>query len=214
MIRINLLQEKKKAKRAPKGQNEVALGLLIVLVCGAGVYTLLHRPLAAEVAKQQAANAKVQKEVKELQEKTKDYEAVKKQAAAVAEQAEAIKRLNDARAVPAWFLHELGSVLTKGHDPTMTAEMRELIFGKKDPNRTYRTDWDPHRVWITKIEEKHGAFTLYGGAQADTDVTQLALRLQASEYFREVTPETGNSAEDKQTKVQYYQFKVTGKVVY
>lgn len=214
MIKINLLQERKKARRAPKGQNELAIGFAAIAAAGAAIFFLVHSPLSDEIAKKKAASGKLKSEIKDLEAKTKDFDAVNKQAEALEAQAEAIQRLNDARAVPAWFLFELSRILTKGKDPTMTEEMIELVKIRKDPNRTFREDWDPKRVWIDKIEEKDGKFTLTGGAQADTDMTQLALRLQASVFFQEVTPEGGNTAEEKKMKVQYYQFKITGRVVY
>jgi hypothetical protein len=69
-------------------------------------------------------------------------------------------------------------------------------------------------VWISSFAEKSGVFTLAGGAQSDADVTQIAKRLQASVYFQEVTPRGGERTTDANGSVTYYQFTITGKVVY
>jgi Tfp pilus assembly protein PilN len=211
MIRINLLREKK-VKRAPKGQNAALAGMLGLAAAGAAIFMLVHAPLADQVDKQATANKKVKQSNDKLAAETKDYDLVKQQNLALQEQKEAIKRLSDARAVPAWLLHELSSILTKGHQPTMSPEMQERV--KTDPNRQWNLAWDPKRVWVETISESAGVFTLTGGAQSDTDVTQLALRLQASVYFADVVPEGGKTAEDKKTGVQFYTFTVTGRVVY
>jgi Tfp pilus assembly protein PilN len=211
MIKINLLREKK-VKRAPKGQNVVAAGMAGLALAAAAVFFLVHKPMEDQLEAQAQANAKVKKANDQMANDTKDFDLVNQQYQALQEQEEAIKRLTEARAVPAWMLHELANILTKGHQPTMTPEMAERV--KTDPNRQWSLAWDPKRVWITQFSEKGGQFTLSGGAQSDTDVTQLALRLQASVFFQDVVPEGGSTSQDQQTKVQYYTFTVTGKVVY
>ena len=211
MIRINLLREKK-AKRAPKGQNAIAVGIASLVAAAAGVYFFVHAPLVAEIESQSAANETVKKSNDEMAAATKDYDVVNQQYQALLQQEEAISRLSNARAVPAWFLRELASILTKGHQPTMAPEMAERV--KTDPNRQWNLGWDPKRVWISSIEESQGMFTIRGGAASDTDVTQLALRLQASVFFQAVVPEGGASDKDAKSKVAFYRFTVTGKVVY
>ena len=83
-----------------------------------------------------------------------------------------------------------------------------------DPNKRFDLAWDPTHVWITSFIEKGGEFTLKGGAQSDPDVTQLAKRLQASVYFMDVAPKGGAQTLDRDTGLQYYDFTITGKVVY
>ena len=102
-------------------------------------------------------------------------------------------------------------LLTKDHKPTMTRDMEERV--KSDHNRQWTGSWDPKRVWIESFEEKDGRFTLKGGAQSDTDVTQLALRMQSSVFFQDVYMEKGETADDK-SKVTFYQFSISGRVVY
>lgn len=211
MIQINLLREKK-AKRVPKGQNAAAVGMASLVAAALGVYFLIHAPLVAEIESQAEANEKIKKSNDEMAAATKDFDVVNQQYLALLQQEEAIKRLSNARAVPAWFLRELASILTKGHQPTMSPEMAERV--KTDPNRQWNLGWDPKRVWISSIEERDGIFSIKGGAQSDTDVTQLALRLQASVFFQAVVPEGGASDKDPKSRVAFYRFTVTGKVVY
>jgi Tfp pilus assembly protein PilN len=218
MIKINLLREKKKgARTSSKGSNAIAAGMAVLGALAAAVFLLVHQPMNAEVEAQVAANAKVKRSNDALAASTKDFDTVNQQVQALVAQEEAIKRLSDARAVPAWFLHELASILTKGHQPTMTPEMNERV--KTDPNRQWNIGWDPKRVWMIGFKEQDGKFSLTGGAQSDIDVTQLALRLQASVFFADVVPQGVSKVAASQSagtkgKAQYYTFTLTGRVVY
>jgi Tfp pilus assembly protein PilN len=212
MIKINLLREKKKIQKSSKGQSEFALGLLALGVVAAAMFFFVHSPLADELEQQRVLNAGIKQQNERLKSETAEYDAIKAQSAALQEQQAAIARLGAVRSTPAWFLREMGSILTRGHQPTMTPEMADRV--KNDPTLQWNPAWDPKRVWIEKIEEKAGNFTISGGAASDTDATQLWLRLQASVFCTDVAPGATSKAEDSKTKTTYFTFSVTGKVVY
>jgi hypothetical protein len=70
-------------------------------------------------------------------------------------------------------------------------------------------------VWLTSFtEDKDGKFRLQGVSQSDSDMTQLALRLDASVYFTEVVPVGGAETTNAQTGNSAYEFTITGKVAY
>jgi type IV pilus assembly protein PilN len=211
MIRVNLLQQKR-AKRTDKGQQSILVGFLVVLLAGGGTYFLLHSPLVDAVDAAREANERIQRSINKLKDETKDFDVINRQFQALEAQNASIQRLNDSRAVPAWALGELSSILTKDRQPTMTPEMQERV--KSDQNRQWAQAWDPKRVWIDSFAEKGGAFTLRGGAQTDADITQLALRLQASVYFDDVIMQTGSSTRGGPNKVAHFQYTITGRVRY
>jgi Tfp pilus assembly protein PilN len=213
MIRINLLREKK-AKRVDRGQQAIMGGfLLVLLVLAIGVVFVLM-PMQDKVSAVKRDNDGVQRSINELKasKKIKEHDALAAQLKALEDEAVAIGRLEDARATPAWMLHELSNVLTKNHQPSMTDDMLERT--KQDPNRKMTPGWDPKRVWLISIEEKDGEVTIKGGAQADSDVTQFALRLQASAYFDRVQPGEVQTAQDSTSRMNFYRFTITGKVRY
>ena len=212
MIRINLLREKKKARREAKGSQTVLVGLLGVIGAAAAVILLVHLPLQTEIDDLKAENAKRQNAIKKLNEETKEFSVVEAQVKAAEAQELAIQRLNDARAVPSWMLFELSSILTKDHKPTMTPEMAARV--NEDPNRKFTIGWDPKRIWLTSIDEKDGIVTIHGGAQSTSDVTQLALRLQASVFFKEIAPTKVAQETDSASKQSFYAFSIVGKVLY
>ncbi len=220
MIRINLLQEKKKGKRRHRrlaagevGSGKQAfIGVGIIGAVGVAAFFLLHLPLEATLTELRGENSRRQKTVATLTEETKEYDAVNAQVNAAIAQEAAILRLQSVRATPAWMLAELSSLLTKDHKPTMSLDMAVRI--KSDVNRQFSPGWDPKRIWITTIEEKEGVLRLEGGAQSTSDVTQLTLRLQASVYFDGVEAVQVASAVDPASKQAYYKFTIAGKVLY
>jgi Tfp pilus assembly protein PilN len=190
----------------------VLYGFIALAAAAAAAFVLVHMPLASEIDEIRAENNKRQAHIVELTEATKEFDTVQGQLSAAKEQEDAIKRLNSARAVPSWMLFELSNILTKDHKPTMSPEMAERI--KNDANRQFSPGWDPKRIWIDALDEKDGTVTISGGAQATTDVTQFALRLQASVFFNDVQPTTVSAALDGPSKLAFYRFSLTGRVLY
>jgi Tfp pilus assembly protein PilN len=212
MIRINLLQERKKAARVDQGNRSLLTGIAILAGAAAAVLFLVHLPLASTIDDLKAENAKRKEAIDKLAAETKPFDTVQAQVTAAKAQEDAIARLNNARATPAWMLFEVSNILTRDHKPTMSPEMAERI--KNDPNRQFSPGWDPKRLWITQLEEKNGVVTVNGGAQSTTDVTQFALRLQASVFFSDVQPVSVAQAQDPTSKQLVYKFTLTGKVLY
>lgn len=212
MIKINLLPQRKKVTRQSKGEQTLLIGLVILAALAAMIYFVVHRPKAQELEDQEQTNSQIERENKRIADEIKDL--AKKRAAikAARAQRDAIARLNAARATPAWMLFELSQILTRGGNPLVTAQMAEVL--KNNPNRNWQPTWDPKHIWITKIVEKKGVFSLEGGAQSDSDITQLALRLQASMFFDNVKPSKSGIASDKNSGISFYRFTITGKVRY
>lgn len=211
MIRINLLT-KRRAKRVDKGEQSLLVGFLIVAAAGLAVFLLIHRPLTQSIEDTKRTTSKLRQDIKTLQAQTASYDDLKTTIAEAEKRMAAINALESARAVPAHVLFELGRILTPNRQPTMTEDMAAVV--NSNANRELAPDWDPKHVWVTQFSENQGRFTLTGGAQSDGDMTQLALRLGASVYFDNVTPEGGVETFDREAGISYYQFTITGKVVY
>lgn len=211
MIRINLVPQKR-SRQVDQGQQSLLLVLFAILVAGGLAYFFVHAPLAGEIESLRASTQSLDQDRASKEKDLKGYKELKDAVKVAEERKKVITRLNDARANPAHLLYELSSIVTGNRTPTMTKAMSQQI--RENPNRDLATDWDPKHVWITKFAEKGGEFRLEGGAQSDSDMTQLALRLQASVYFRDVVPEGGQEAVDKDTGLSYYQFTIVGRVAY
>jgi hypothetical protein len=234
MIKINLLPQRK-AKRgglgagprvtsprgAPRvgggdGQRDVLIGVGAILAAAAVVFFVVHKPIGDKKKDYEEQTAKLNEELRIKRNDLKNYENLKKVVEAAELRSASIDKLVKAKAVPANFLHELGQILTPGMQPTMSREMTQKVSDgpQGDPNKRFLVDWDPKHVWITSFTEKDGAFVLKGGAQSDPDVAQLTKRLQASVYFMDVSPKGGVRVADRESGTPYYDFTITGKVVY
>jgi hypothetical protein len=69
-------------------------------------------------------------------------------------------------------------------------------------------------VWLLGFSDTKGGFRLEGGAQSESDITQLSKRLQASVYFDSVSPAGAERVTDRERGLNYYKFTITGKVAY
>jgi len=219
MIKINLLPQKRargRASASDPSSKHVFVGVAGLVAAAAAVWVLVDRPKRAKLAELDEANQQLQADIKLKNDQLKGYAEVKKAADAADERYRSIKRLLSAKIVPAHVLHELGEILTAGQYPTMTAEMtRRTGSGPdSDPNKRFQGDWDASHVWLSAFSDAGGAFKLEGGAQSESDVTQLAKRLAASVYFFDVSPAGGERMADSGTGANYYKFTITGKVAY
>jgi len=211
MIKINLLAQQR-AKRTPKGQQDIAVGMAAVAILGALTFLFVHQPMQEEVEQRRISNQKIKKRNEALKNKTKDFEKLQAAFEAAQEQQAAIDRLNDARATPAYLMFELSRILRPDTLPTMSQRTAQRI--QSNPNQRLTVGWDPKHVWVQSFNETKGRFTLRGGAQSDGDMTELAQRLTASMYFNDVIPQAGDEVSDKRSGVTYYRFTITGRVAY
>ncbi|MCE9577332.1 MAG: PilN domain-containing protein [Deltaproteobacteria bacterium] len=216
MIKINLLPQRKPRRQADPGQQQVALGALGIMALFAGIYFGYHRGIQTKYNQLRQTDSGLEADNAKKRTEVDKGKALQNVVESAEERSKAIAKLVKAKSVPAHLLQELSDILTPGRSPTMTKEMatRTSDGPKGDPNRRFDPLWDPKHVWISSFSEKGGVFTLSGGAQSDADVTQVAKRLQASIYFMEVTPRGGERVTDANGSVSYYQFTITGKVVY
>lgn len=211
MIKINLSPQRR-PKTVNKGQQSALVGFAVILAVMGGLFVQCHMPLQDDIERLRVSTSELTRENRDKREKLKGFEELKQTIGSAQERRDVILRLNRARAVPAHILHELSRILTPKRLPTMTEKMQKAMTD--NPNRDLSLDWDPSRVWVTSLKEKDGAFVLEGGAQADSDMTQLALRMQASVYFIDVVPEGGSEMVDKNAGNPFYKFTITGKVAY
>jgi Tfp pilus assembly protein PilN len=218
MIKINLLPQKRPKKRvAAEGATQPLLfGVAALVIAGVAVAMLVDRPHRARLSELNEANQQLQNEIQSKNKQLVGYAELKKAADEADERYKSIQRLLAAKVVPAHVLHELGEILSASKYPTMTEDMAKRTGNgpESDPNKRFQADWDASHVWLSAFSDTGGDFKLEGGAQSESDVTQLAKRLAASAYFLDVTPAGGERVADATTGTNYYRFTITGKVVY
>jgi Tfp pilus assembly protein PilN len=219
MIKINLLPQKRAKKRdaATEGATQPLLfGVIALAVVGAAIFLFVDKPKRARLAELAEANQQLQNEIASKNKQLQGYAELKKAADEADERYKSIQRLIGAKVVPAHVLHELSEVMSSNKYPTMTEEMAKRTGNgpDSDPNRRFQPDWDPSHVWLSGFSDTAGQFKLEGGAQTESDITQLAKRLAASVYFADVVPAGAERVADATSGANYYRFTITGKVVY
>lgn len=220
MIKINLLPQRKPKKQQEPGQLEALLALVGMAAAGALVFVLIHRPAVAERSRLTDEVTELQDKNTKAAKKVADLPALQAAVDAETKRADSIVRLVGTTVLPDNVLHELSRILTL-EGPTMSDAMSKLTSDGTggDPNKRFAQNWDPKHVWLTSFSTKGDLFTLEGGAQAESDVPQLAKRMAASVYFQEVTSPLSVRVEPTTqqqggTSVAYYKFTLSGKVVY
>jgi Tfp pilus assembly protein PilN len=220
MIKINLLPQKR-AKRVAAvggrsmstdgGTKQFMLGVGALVAAAALILLVVDMPLRSDRSDYQAKTKNLAGEIAAKQKKLEGYDTLKAEEANAVAKIQSINRLLAAKVVPANVLHELGQIMSV-RGPTMTEQMAKKV--EIDPNAKIQQDWDPQHVWMTAFSDDDGLFKLEGGAQSKEDVTQLSKRLQASVYFEQVIPQSGDRVNDKDSGLSYYKFTITGKVAY
>lgn len=219
MIKINLLPQRRPKGRATaqaESARPLVIGVLALVAAAALVAVFVDRPRRARLAELTEANAQLQRDIQARTRQLAGYAELKKAAEEADERYRSIQRLIGAKVVPAHVLHELGEILSTSKYPTMTEDMAKRTGNgpESDPNKRFQPDWDPSHVWLSMFSDTGGVFKLEGGAQTESDITQLAKRLAASVYFADVTPAGGERVADSVSGASYYKFTITGKVVY
>jgi len=218
MIKINLLPQRRPKRSAGRragddqGARHFLTGLGALGAAALGVALLVDLPARRRIAQYREDEAGLREQIQRQTEQLLGFPDMQKAQADAKARKQAIDRLLRAKVVPAHVLHELGEILTANHQPTMTTDMTARTAS--DPNRRFQQDWDPSHVWLSGYSDTNGTFKLEGGAQSESDVTQLSKRLAASVHFMNVTPAGGERVTDQASGASYYKFTITGRVAY
>jgi len=219
MIKINLLPQKRPRGRQSAGDpssKHIMFGAIGLAVAAVAVIAVVDRPKRSKLTELAESNAQLDADISSKSRQLVGYEDLKKSADEANERYKSIQRLLSNKVVPANVLHELGEILTSNKYPTMTDDMTKRTGAgpDSDPNKRFQADWDASHVWLSSFTDTGGVFKLEGGAQSESDITQLSKRLSASAYFVDVTPAGGERVADNTTGTNYYKFAITGRVAY
>lgn len=219
MIRINLLPQRRPKRVAGRrrgasepSEKHALYGVAALAAAALGVVLLVDLPTRWDRDRYARETARLEDEIRRQNEQLAGFSELKKAQADGEARKQSIERLLRAKVVPAHVLHELGEILTPGRKPKMTKEMEDRTAS--DPNKRFQLDWDPTHVWLSGYADAGGVFKLEGGAQTESDVTQLSKRLAASVHFLDVSPSGGERVTDQASGVAYYKFTITGRVAY
>lgn len=213
MIRVNLLPQKREARREGGGGQAWLVVLLAALFIEAVGLFLLHQYKRGQLEDQQRANKEVQESIDRGKEEIKNHPRVKAELKVFQQREEAILKLQAGRTGPTSVMLELARVLTTGRGPTVDPDKLAQLR-KDNPLAVPNAAWDARRLWLTGFKEQERVMTLEGLARDGEDVSELARRLTLSTYFTDVKLLPAAKVTDTETKIELLKFQLSAKVHY
>jgi type IV pilus assembly protein PilN len=217
LIRVNLLPQKREAKRGLAGVGDpsqlwilVILGVLLVEVV---VLIFFHRRKQDELETISKKNSQVQANIAEIQRQMANHADIKNQLKDLRDREEAIAKLETARTGPSAVMLELSRVLTPGRGPTTDRDKLEQLK-RDDPAAVPNSNWDPRRLWLLTYSELERTVKLSGLARDGEDVSEFLKRLTLSDYFYDLRLLPASKTGDAVTHLELVKFELSAKVRY
>ena len=183
MIKINLHPQKRRAQ-AEGSQRWLVVILLLVTLEAIGLF-VFHATKQEELESQERKNKELSSQIAQSKALVQNHNDVTGKLKDLRAREDAISKLQSARTGPTAVLLELARLLTPGRgpsvDPDHIAQLR-----RENPLQVYNPNWDGRRVWLESFKEKGLKVALKGLARDAEDVSELARRMDLSNYFYEV----------------------------
>lgn len=213
MIRINLLPQKREARRASEGSQTWLFVILGVVLLEIIVLIFVHKAKEDDLKKVVQANQKIDAQISDIKRQIANHNDIKAQLKELRDREEAIKKLQAARTGPTETLLEVAKLLTTGRGPTTDRDKLEQL--KRDnPGAVPNLAWDSRRLWITNYAEAERRVRIIGQARDAEDVSEFLRRLSLSDYFYEIRLLPAQKAIDNVTKLELLKFELSAKVRY
>lgn len=211
MIRINLLPQKREARR--EASQGWLVAVMLVTALEVIILVLYHQLQLQDLARQKTINSELASQAQQIETAVQNHEAVKKQLGVLRAREEAIGKLQTARSGPTAVLLELAHVLTEGRGPSVDADKLAQL-SKDNPLAVFNPGWDTKRLWLASFAEKDRTVKIEGYARDGEDVSELARRLGLSNYFTDVKLLPAAREVDAKSKVEVVKFQLQAKVRY
>jgi type IV pilus assembly protein PilN len=214
MVRINLLPQKREARRSSsEGSQTWLLAILGVIVLEIVVLLFVHKAKEDDLVRIQRKSEEIKASIDEIKRQTAAHTEVKAELKLLRDREEAIQRLQSARTGPTATLLELTRILTPGRGPTTDRDKLEQL--KRDnPASAPNMNWDTRRLWLTSFVESARLVKIGGLARDGEDVSEFLRRLTLSDYFADVTLLPATRTVDAVTKLEVVKFDLSAKVKY
>lgn len=218
MIRVNLLPQKKDAKRglalgvSDAGQSWllVVLGVVVLEIVG---LIFFQNSKLREKNTIESKNAQVQANINDIQKQIANHAEITNQLKELRDREDAIAKLQGGRTGPTSTMVELSRVLTAGRGPTADRDRVEQLK-RDDPQAVPNANWDPRRLWLVKYEELDRVVKLEGLARDGEDVSEFLRRLALSDFFYDVKLLPAQKVNDSSTHLELVKFELSARVRY
>jgi type IV pilus assembly protein PilN len=213
VIRINLIPQKREARRAAEGSQTWLVVIAGILLLEIVVLVFVHKAKEDELTRVVQQNQKVDAQINDIKRQISDHAAIKNQLKELRDREDAIKKLQAARTGPTETLLEIAKILTTGRGPTTDRDKLEQLR-RDNPSAVPNPAWDARRLWLTTYAEAERKVKIVGEARDAEDVSEFLRRLALSDYFYEVKLMPASKGFDKDTKLELLKFELSAKVRY
>ena len=212
MIRINLLPQKRRVERTEGSQLWLAAVLLAVLA-EVAVLFVIQGFMNEKLNDQQRKNAELQTQIDQAKKNVANHADVKNKLAELRAKEDAIAKLQSGRTGPTAILLELARIMTPGRGPSVDPDRLNQLR-RQNPLAVYNPSWDARRLWLNKFVEARRKVHLEGVARDGEDVSELARRLQLSNYFYDVRLLPAKKENDKESGLELVRWQLEAQVRY
>ncbi len=212
MIRINLLAQKRRAERAEAPQLWL-VAVMVAMLAEVAVLFVFHGFKSEELKEQRLKNSALTSQIDQSKSTVANHEDVRQKLTQLRAREEAIGKLQTARTGPTAILLELARLLTPGRGPSVDPD-RLSQLRRDNPLAVFNPSWDSRRLWLVKFVEQNRKLHLEGFAQDGEDVSELARRMNLSNYFADVRLLPAVRQIDSTTHMEVVSFALEAKVKY
>jgi type IV pilus assembly protein PilN len=213
VIKINLLTQKRRVEAGPQKSQLWLVAVMVAFIAEIGGLIVFHGFKDAELQDQRRRNTEITAQIEQSKNSVKNHPEVLKKLEELRAREAAIGKLQTARTGPTAVLLELARILTPGRGPSVAPDKLSQIR-RENPLAVFNANWDPRRLEITSFAESARRVKLEGSAQDGEDVSELARRLNLSDYFSNVVLLPGKAEQDKVSGVPVVRFSLEAQVKY
>ena len=213
MIKINLLAQKRRVEATPQKSQLWLVAVMVAFIAEVGGLIVFHGFKDAELQDQKRKNTEITAQIEQSKNSVKNHPEVLKKLEELRAREAAIGKLQAARTGPTAILLELARILTPGRGPSVPPDKLSQLR-RDNPLAVFNVNWDPRRLWVTSFVENARKVKLEGVAKDGEDVSELARRMNLSDYFANVVLLPGKSEKDNDTGVEVVKFSLEAEVKY
>lgn len=213
MIRVNLLPQKRRAESRAETRQLWLVAVMVAFLAEIAGLFVFHSVKNEELLDQKSANTKLENQIEESKKTVANHPEVKKKLEELRAREAAISKLQTARSGPTAVLLELTHILTPGRGPSVAPDRLSQIR-RDNPLAVFNANWDPRRLEITNFNEQARKVKLEGIALDGEDVSELARRLNLSDYFSNVVLLPGKQEKEQKTGLAVVRFSLEAQVKY
>lgn len=213
MIKINLLTRKRRIESAPQKSQLWLVAVMVAFIAELGSLIVFHGFKDAELQDQKRRNTEITAQIEQSKNSVKNHPEVLKKLEEFRAREAAIGKLQSARTGPTAVLLELARILTPGRGPSVPPDKLSQLR-RDNPLAVFNVNWDPRRLWVTSFVENARKVKLEGVAKDGEDVSELARRMNLSDYFANVVLFSGRQEKDKDSGLEVVTFSLEAEVKY